>query len=227
MTTFSLRLAILPPPQRRLWDELGSVPVEFVLYGGTAIALHLGHRNSEDFDFFGDRHFDPRELLSELPFLTRARITQVEPNTLTAIIDRGGAVKVSFFGLPEIPRLSPPRRAPDNHIQIASLLDLAGTKASVVQVRAEAKDYIDMDALITTAGIGLPAALTAARAIYGSQFNPQSTLKALSYFGDGNLPHLPEALKARLAQAAREVDLDRLPDLAALTVRAATRSGAP
>lgn len=96
-----------------------------------------------------------------------------------------------------------------------------------MQVRAEAKDHIDMDALITTAGIGLPAALTAARAIYGSQFNPQSTLKALSYFGDGNLPQLPEALKARLAQAAREVDLDRLPDLAALTVRADTRSGAP
>ncbi len=226
MTTFSLQLAILPPPQRRLWDELGNVPVEFVLYYDTMIALHIGHRNSEDFAFFGDRHFDPRELL-ELPFLTGARIIQVEPNTLTAIIDRGGAVEVSFFGLPEIPRLSPPRRAPDNHIQIASLLDLAGTKASDVQVRAEAKDYIDMDALITTAGIGLPAALTAARAIYGSQFNPQSTLKALSYFGDGNLPTLPEALKARLAQSAREVDLDRLPDLAALTVRAATRSGAP
>lgn len=95
-----------------------------------------------------------------------------------------------------------------------------------MQVRAEAKDHIDMDALITTAGIGLQAP-TAARAIYGSQFNPQSTLKALSYFGDGNLPHLPEALKARLAQAAREVDLARLPDLAALTVRAATCSGAP
>jgi hypothetical protein len=36
---FSPRLDILPPPQRRLWDELGEVPPEFVLYGGTAIAL--------------------------------------------------------------------------------------------------------------------------------------------------------------------------------------------
>ena len=52
-TGFIPRLDILPEPQRRLWDELATVPAEFVLYGGTAIALHLGHRQSEDFDFFG------------------------------------------------------------------------------------------------------------------------------------------------------------------------------
>ena len=56
---FRPRLDILPPAQRRLWDELGSVPEHFVLYGGTALALHLGHRQSEDFDFFADRDIDP------------------------------------------------------------------------------------------------------------------------------------------------------------------------
>ncbi len=50
--TFNPRLDILPLSQRRLWDELGELPEEFVLYGGTAIALHLGHRQSVDFDFF-------------------------------------------------------------------------------------------------------------------------------------------------------------------------------
>jgi len=48
-------------------------------------------------------------------------------------------------------------------------------------------------------------------AIYGEQFNPQITLKALSYFDDGNLSRLAEATKHCLAKAAREVDLDRLP----------------
>ena len=38
-TNFMPRLDILPPPQRRLWDELAAVPAEFVLYGGTALAL--------------------------------------------------------------------------------------------------------------------------------------------------------------------------------------------
>lgn len=37
---------ILPPAQRRLWPELKNAPnLGFSLYGGTAIALRLGHRN--------------------------------------------------------------------------------------------------------------------------------------------------------------------------------------
>ena len=96
-------------------------------------------------------------------------------------------------------------------MRFASLLDLSGTKASVVQMRAEAKDYLDVDALLTDGRIDLPMALAAARAIYGDAFNPQTTLKALSYFEDGNLRRLPKSLKDRLAKAAREVDLDRLP----------------
>jgi hypothetical protein len=59
----------------------------------------------------------------------------------------------------------------------------------------------------------LPTALAAGGAIDGQQFNPQITLKALSFFDDGDLRQLPEALKTRLATAARDVDLDRLPDI--------------
>lgn len=210
---FIPRLDILPLPQRRLWDEFTSIRPEFVLYGGTAIALHLGHRESVDFDFFGNRSFDPAELMATVPFMAGAQITRREPNTLTAIIDRDGVVKVSFFGVPEIPRLVRPHEVRGNGIRVASLLDLAGMKASVVQVRAEARDYIDIDAMIGGGKIDLPTALAAGRAIYGTQFNPEITLKALSYFDDGNLRRLPESLKARLAKAAREVDLDSLPDL--------------
>src|SRR6202034_2462988 len=61
MQKFSPHLEILPPAQRELWRELDQVPAEFTLYGGTAIALHLGHRQSVDFDFFGIREFDNRE----------------------------------------------------------------------------------------------------------------------------------------------------------------------
>jgi hypothetical protein len=210
---FQPQLGILPAPQRRLWDELGTVPGEFVLYGGTALALHLGHRQSMDFDFFGNRAFEPGKLYAALPFLAGATITQQEPNTLSVNIERGGPVKVSFFGVPAIPRLRPPHIAPGNRLQIASLLDLAGTKAAVVQQRAEAKDYRDIDALLQDGRMDLPTALASARAIYGQKFNPQITLKALSFFGDGNLSRLPYDVQNRLARAAREVDLDRLPDL--------------
>ena len=108
MKPFAPRLEILPPAQRKLWNELSETPREFVLYRGTALALHLGHRHSVDFDFFGNRALDISKIEQEVPFLKGANIIQREKNTLSAIVDRGGPVKVSFFGLPNLPRL--PRR---------------------------------------------------------------------------------------------------------------------
>lgn len=217
MSHFSPHLEILPAPQRALWNELSEVSGEFVLYGGTALAMHLAHRNSVDFDLFASRALDPSEIERGVSFLKGANIIQRDKNTLSAIVDRGGPVKVSFFGVPSLPRLSAAVIAKDNGLGVASLLDLAGTKASVVQVRAEAKDYIDIDALITVGKLELPLALSAAQLLYGSAFNPQITLKALSFFDDGNLSQLPADMKIRLATAAREVDLDHLPGIEKFT----------
>lgn len=211
MPEFLPRLDILPPAQRRFWPELVAIPKDFVLYGGTALALHLGHRESADFDFFGCRKFEVRTLETGIPFLAGAKIIQRAEDTLTALVERGGPVRISFFGVPELQRLAAPLVVKENGVQIASLLDLAGTKASVIQVRAQARDYVDMDALMTLGRVGLSSALAAAAKIYGPSFNPQITLKALSYFDDGNLRDLPEAMKLRLATAVREVDLDHLP----------------
>jgi hypothetical protein len=62
----------LPPAQARLWRELAALPDPFVLYGGTALALHLGHRNSVDFDFFAREPLNLPQLESEIPFLAAA-----------------------------------------------------------------------------------------------------------------------------------------------------------
>jgi len=210
---FLPHLEVLPAAQRKLWTELSAVPDEFMLYRGTALALHLGHRYSIDFDFFGNRPLDLSALEAGIPFLSGARVVQREKNTLSAIVDRGGRVKVSFFGVPNLPRLAPPHVAKDNGLQVASLIDLAGTKASVLQLRAEARDYVDIDALMRLGKVGLPAALVAAQKLYGSTFNPEITLKALSFFDDGDLRALPEEMKQRLVVAAREVDLEHLPDI--------------
>lgn len=191
-----------------------AVPEEFTLYGGTAIALQLGHRTSTYFDFFGCRAVDVVALQRGTPFLARAEVVKREKSTLTAIVDRGGPVPMCFMGVPKLPRLAPPRVADDNGLKVASLLDLAGTKAMVVQVRAAAQDYIDMDALIHLGGVSLPYALAAGGKLYGRSFNPEITLKALSYFDDGDLRELPEDLKSRLVAAVLEVDLDNLPSLA-------------
>ena len=105
MREFSPRLDVLPEAQRRLWGELAAVPDEFTLYGGTALALHLGHRKSVDFDFFGKRAIDVTALESGIPFLEGAAVIQRDKNTLSAIVERGGPVKVSFFGVPRLGQL--------------------------------------------------------------------------------------------------------------------------
>ena len=209
---FVPKLDILPASQRTLWDELSQVPPQFTLFGGTAVALHLGHRQSIDFDFFGTQVFNPATLYTEIAFLKNSTVIQQEKNTLSCLVDRGEPVKVSFFGLPHIQTIRAPHVVVDINLKIASLLDLSGMKVAVVQQRAEAKDYVDIDAIMS-AGVGLPLAISAAKLIFGPSFNPQITLKALSYFGDGDLKKLPEEMKRRIVRSVAATDLNRLPDL--------------
>lgn len=210
------RLDILPKAQLTLWHELRDVPETFILYGGTALALHLGHRQSEDFDFFADHPIDANSLLETIPFLVGAVVIQLAPDTLTCLVSRGDPVRVSFFGLSRLNRLRAPHVAAENGLKVADLLDIAGTKVAVVQRRAQRKDYIDIDALIR-AGIPLERQLAAAKLIYGSTFTPTPSLKALTFFDDGDLALLPKDVRMRLTQAAAAVDPLRLPRLARKT----------
>jgi Nucleotidyl transferase AbiEii toxin, Type IV TA system len=210
--TFSPKLNILPPSQRAIWTELKATPKHFVLYGGTALALRLGHRISEDFDFFTNATFEPQDLAKRILYLHDGKVTLLSENTLTVVLDRNGPVSVSFFGGLGLTRVSGPDTADDNGVQVASLLDVAGCKMAVVQRRAEAKDYLDIAALLEN-GISLPKALAAAKAIYGDQFEPTTTLRALSYFADGDLPKLPASMQNALRTAAIGVKLDELPVL--------------
>ncbi len=63
----ALRRDILPEAQKALWPALQRMPEGFVLHGGTAIALRLGHRQSEDFDYFARRGFEPDRQIIPAP----------------------------------------------------------------------------------------------------------------------------------------------------------------
>ena len=207
---FTPDLTTLPPPQRKLWPELAATPETFTLYGGTALALRLRHRASVDFDFFSNAPFDPDQLARKLPYLKNAERVQIAPNTLTCRVERDGPVLVSFFGELGLGQVAAHDETQDTGLRVASLLDIAGTKAAVVQRRAEEKDYLDMYALLRH-GIDLPTALAAGRVVYGRSFNPLITLKALSYFDD--VPTLPAEVQARLSAAIAAVDVTKLPAL--------------
>jgi len=204
------KLEILPHPQRRLWGELRQTPEEFVLYGGTALALRLGHRQSEDFDFFSNVSFAPDCLRKRVQYMQGSEVSQSESNTLTVIVQRDGPVKVSFFGGLNLNRVQDPDVAPDNEIQVASMLDVAATKLATIQQRAQARDYEDLAAIVG-AGISLAEALGAAAAAYGKEFNGALSLKALTYFGDGDLPNLSPTTQTTLRALAGQVSLKQIP----------------
>jgi len=70
------RLSILSQVQKELWPLLGKVSARFVLYGGTAIALRIAHRESVDFDFFTSTDFTTDQLVREMDFLGLGRRLQ-------------------------------------------------------------------------------------------------------------------------------------------------------
>jgi hypothetical protein len=197
---------------------LDAVPSEFVLYGGTGLALQLGHRVSEDFDFFSLSGFDPERLRSRLPFfhdLDPANPdvwVHFKRDNLEAFVDRGGAVKVAFFGgLDTLNRVEDPRRAARSRVRVASLVDLAGMKMRVIQVRGSWKDYVDIHTLVSH-GIDVPTGLAAAKAI-DRNLDPVTTIRALQFYGDGTLHRVSAAMQRDLTRWAQAVGLAKLPVL--------------
>jgi hypothetical protein len=216
---FSPRLDILPAAQQRLWPELAQTPRHFTLYGGTAIALRLAHRQSVDFDFFSPVAFEPHSLLETVPYLKGSQLRRTEPNNLTVTVDRGGPIQLQFFGNFDLGQVADAETAEGPNIQIASLLDLAGTKAAVVTQRAEVKDYLDIFALLTKAELSLPQMLAAGSIIYGDQFDPLLSLKAIAYHDDPSLAALPKSVRNYLSKAVQSTDPTKLPILNAVRAR--------
>ena len=209
MRRLQARLDVLPPAQRALWPALRDVKaLGWVLYGGTAIALRLGHRASVDFDFFNDRPLDRPRLAAACPALARSAVLQERPDTLTVLTSSEGpancAVKVSFFGGLDFGRVGDPGITADDVIQVASADDLLAHKLKVLLQRVEARDYVDVAALLDS-GLRLDRGLASARALFGRAFQPSESLKALVYFEGGDLPTLSPAVRRTLIAAARSV----------------------
>lgn len=201
---FEPALEILPTAQREVWPRLAPTPgLSLVLYGGTAIALQLGHRESVDFDFFSSEPLAKDQIRTALNIPPDARILQDSPETLVVSVMTGsGQVKLSFFGGLRIGRVSEPLLTMDGNLLVAAPEDLLATKLKAILDRAELRDYRDIAALLS-AGMSLPHALAAFKAMFGGE--PAQVLRAIGYFGDGNLSTLSDADRRRLTAARDSV----------------------
>jgi nucleotidyltransferase AbiEii toxin of type IV toxin-antitoxin system len=117
---------VLPASQQQIWNALAAAPrLGFVLYGGAAIALHLGRRQSIDFDFFRSDPLDKNQIAAEFAFVKGAAVLQDTPYTQVILAETpAGLVKISFFGSIGFGRVNDPVLAHDGVLLVASLNDL-------------------------------------------------------------------------------------------------------
>jgi hypothetical protein len=179
---------VLARRQQRVLTQVGTELTRrgFYLAGGTAVALHLGHRRSVDFDWFTSEGLnDPLQLAAELraegiPFVTG----QVAPGTLHGTVHR---VRVSLlrYRYPLLVGLRKYR----GEIHLAARPDLAAMKLSAVARRGAKKDFVDIYALGKRAA-SLPQMLRWHREKFAVA-DQAHLLCSLAFFDDAERERLP------------------------------------
>ncbi|MCY7302901.1 MAG: nucleotidyl transferase AbiEii/AbiGii toxin family protein [Thermoleophilia bacterium] len=137
---------LLPGETGIAWEQVAPLlPPEAYLAGGTAIAVHLRHRQSRDLDFYFHEPIDLDELLLRLRSRVPFAVTQQAPGTLNGLF---GTTRVQLLqvGLerPER-RLEPTTLVAGLHV--AGLGDLLAMKLNAIAGRAQLRDYYDLMAI--------------------------------------------------------------------------------
>jgi Nucleotidyl transferase AbiEii toxin, Type IV TA system len=129
---------ILSESQQKLLPFVKSLRKEYYLVGGTAIALHIGHRMSIDFDLFKKSNVNRTKIAKTLESENiDFKLIFADSESFHIIAD---GVKLTFFQYP----FDIPSKPLFETIRLPNLLDLAAMKAYALGRRAKWKDYVDL-----------------------------------------------------------------------------------
>ena len=153
---------------------------DFGLVGGTAIALHLGHRRSIDFDLFSLKEFDNQKIRRKIVKFSKInQIIRDETDQFTLLIKD---VRLTFlhYSYPIIFSNNF-----ENIIKFSDLPTLAAMKAFALGRRAKWKDYVDLY-FVARQYDGIRKICKKAQEIFGNEFNEKLFRSQLAYFEDIN-----------------------------------------
>lgn len=171
---------VLDKKRQELLNKLIPYSKDYILGGGTALALQLNHRKSFDFDFFSF-HQIPKNLLEKLA--SQASIGNISvdsPDELTFFTKNG--VKITFLYYPF--NHSFPIRVLENGLRIFGIKDIAIKKAYTIGRRGEYRDYFDLYTIFKNKYMDLSELIQTTKKIYGSVFDEKIFLTQLIYFDD-------------------------------------------
>ena len=134
-----MKIEVLKSRQQEIFPYLRDFK-EFVLVGGTALALQMGHRVSVDFDLFTENDLSAR-LLSKTKRIFRGCKVSISiklPEQFTVKIDD---VKVDFVSH-KFPFILSPIEF--KKVKIAQVPEIAAMKAYTLNFRGSNKDCVDL-----------------------------------------------------------------------------------
>jgi hypothetical protein len=183
---------VLPRGSRELLAKIEAVSFPeldgWTLAGGTGLALQMGHRVSEDFDFFRTDGFSADRLHEALRQIGAVETLQEEDRTLTVNV---ASVKISFFSVPD-DFLYPGN--PYLFFQLADPRDIALMKLAAISGRGSRKDFIDLYSILH-GGLSLEQCFQWLPLKYGEgRVNTYHVLKSLTYFDDAEREPMPQML---------------------------------
>ena len=162
---------------------------DWTLAGGTGLALWLGHRISEDFDFFRTEGMDLSSMHRLFGRYGDYETLQEAENTLTVLL---AGTKLSFFQIPD-PFLF--ERTPYRVLSLADVRDIALMKLIAISARGSRKDFIDLYTILRS-GPMLQDFFELLPKKYGpGRANLYHLLKSLTYFEDAEHEPMPTMLE--------------------------------
>ncbi len=175
-----LHREILTKEQEGLLHVVKLFNKDFGLVGGTAIALHIGHRESIDFDLFSLEGFDNVKIRRKIIGAKRIlRTLRDETGQYTIEIN---TVKFTFFHY--LFKIDFSKNFEDA-IKLPDLLTLAAMKAYALGRRPKWKDYVDLYFIIKDYH-SLKDICKKSDKIFGKEFDEKLFRRQLSYFDDIN-----------------------------------------
>lgn len=159
---------------------------DFILCGGTAIALQLGHRRSIDFDLVTFTEINADRIIRYLN-AANASIEHTIVSTIDELTAVVNGVKLTFFSFPF--RIPAPVTWPWAKIAMPTLLDLASMKAYALGRRGKWKDYVDLYFLFQ-GHISMPELVENCRRVIHGAFNERLFREQLCYFDDVDMSEM-------------------------------------
>jgi hypothetical protein len=184
---------VLPGRSRELLGSLEALKAPelegWTLAGGTGLALHLGHRVSEDFDFFRIESMNVDRLARALRVTGPIETLQQEDGTLTVL---AGGVKLSFFSVLDRFLFEGTVFA---FFEVADVRDIALMKLAAISSRGSRKAFVDLYTILR-GGLTLEGCFRWLPERYGEgRINTYHVLRSLTFFEDAEREPMPRMLE--------------------------------